>query len=123
VAEWRSAGYPLDGAGGRNESFASVKQVAGWLASSRRLRVIDVRPRAEAAKDPIPRSANLPLEELAGKVNRLKGGRVLLVCNTGSRSRIAWALLVDAGMDPKQLFVMKGGRPAFERASSKRAAP
>lgn len=61
-------------------------------------------------------SVNVPLDELPGHAGEWAARRVLLFCNAGSRSRLGWTTLVEAGLPPERVYVMAGARAAFEKA-------
>ena len=86
-------------------------------ATAEDLVIIDVRSAAEFESLHIRGSYNVPLPLLSEHSDRLAerlGGRVVLVCQSGTRAEQARGRLAGAGIDGAQ--VLAGGVPAFEAA-------
>jgi rhodanese-related sulfurtransferase len=74
---------------------------------------IDVRTNEEYAAGHADRARNIPLDQLAAKLDVLeKNEPVYLICRTDNRSSQAAKILVDAGF--KQAIVIKGGTEAWK---------
>ncbi len=123
IPGWLEKGYPLEGTGGGGERFAEVAEVADWIASDPKLLVVDVRSRKEAQEDPVAGSVNVPFDELPKQAKEWAERRVLLFCNAGSRSTLGWTTLVEAGLQPDRVYVMKGARAAFDKARKVASSP
>ena len=63
---------------------------------------------------PCPRAVHIPLAELAGRVDLVPSGKVLVVCHVGSRSARATLFLRQHGVDAVNLA---GGMAAWAAAS------
>lgn len=50
------------------------------LAATREVTILDVRPREEYAAGHIPGAVSIPLDELAGRLAELPGGRIVAYC-------------------------------------------
>lgn len=76
--------------------------------------VLDVRTRQEFKAGHAPRSRNIPLDQLAGRLREIPAGRqVVTVCRSGARSARAAALLRSEGRD---VVDVRGGMLAWQRA-------
>lgn len=85
------------------------------LAEDPRARVLDVRTPAEFESAHIPGSYNVPLDMLAGQVERLERELrtpVTLVCRTGARATQACDTLAAAGVS--KLHILDGGIQAWD---------
>lgn len=60
--------------------------------------IVDVRSPEEFASGHTSGSINLPLPELSGELERLKGKKVILVCRSGMRASSAQNLLQKNGI-------------------------
>lgn len=82
-----------------------------WPASSRRPQLVDVRSATEFASGHLPGAINIPLEQIEMRVTDLDdNGPVALVCQGGTRARMAAELLSASGRD---LMVLDGGTKAW----------
>jgi rhodanese-related sulfurtransferase len=63
--------------------------------------IIDVRTKEEYKNGHHPKSVNIPLSELSGKISDLKAKQktIIACCQSGSRSRMAVSLLRKNGLD------------------------
>ncbi|RYV51635.1 rhodanese-like domain-containing protein [Pengzhenrongella frigida] len=76
--------------------------------------LVDVRERSEWDEGHAPGAVHVPLGDLTARVGELPvGGRLLLVCHSGTRSARATAWLNGAGYDAANL---DGGMVAWARA-------
>lgn len=76
--------------------------------------VVDVRSAMEFASGHVPGAANIPLEQLELRTEDLAADRpVVLVCQAGTRARIAAELL---GERRENLLVLEGGTDAWRKA-------
>ena len=84
------------------------------LKNAKRPLVIDVRQPEEYSAGHIAGSKLIPLGELGKRVSELpKDKEIICVCASGSRSRSATKLLVNAGYNA---FDMQGGMFMWQRA-------
>ncbi len=80
--------------------------------------MIDVREPAEFSAGHAPNSKNIPLgqfEKRIGELEKFKNRPAILVCQTGSRSHSATALLKKAGF--AEIVVLAGGMNAWQQAN------
>jgi rhodanese-related sulfurtransferase len=96
------------------EDTIDVKALKDWLSEGRPAQLVDVRSATEFATAHIPRAINIPLEQVERRtadlvINEL----VVLICQAGTRARMACALLAGSGLD---LVVLEGGTEAWLRA-------
>lgn len=74
---------------------------------------VDVRTPEEYASGHAYRAINIPLDTLAANLDKLeKNEPVYLICQTGSRSKKAAQMLVDAGFS--QAISLSGGTSAWQ---------
>jgi rhodanese-related sulfurtransferase len=98
------AGHPADCVAGTGTglaafataTFADLAQV--WR--HRPVRVLDVRHSDESTASRIRGSANIPLNELPGRVAEVPAGEIWVHCATGYRASIAASFLAAAGRHP-----------------------
>lgn len=77
---------------------------------------IDVREEDEHAEVHIPRTINIPLSELAARLDEISEEvPVVLVCNTGVRSEQAALFLAGMGYDPELLFNLEDGTKGWRK--------
>ncbi len=77
---------------------------------------VDVRTPEEYASGHADRAINIPLDTLAASLDKLeKNEPVYLICQTGSRSKKAAQILVDAGFS--QVISISGGTAAWQTGS------
>lgn len=71
------------------------------LLNEREAVIIDVRGPGEVAGGGIPEAENIPLQQLAGRMNEIKSLQVpvICVCASGMRSRAAVGQLKAAGIE------------------------
>ncbi|MFI7131398.1 rhodanese-like domain-containing protein [Nonomuraea sp. NPDC050153] len=84
------------------------------IAANPDVSVVDVRTPAEFASAHIDGAINLPLDQIEGHLRRIvteAGGRLLLICQSGSRAERARSALHDAG--PADVVVLEGGMNAW----------
>ena len=75
---------------------SSAGDVKAMLA--RGARILDVRTKAEFGSGSHPGAINIPLDQLATRIQELDRGRPLLVCcESGARSAVAVTILKQAG--------------------------
>jgi rhodanese-related sulfurtransferase len=92
----------------------NANELSEKLNNGSRPLVIDVRQPDEYSAGHIAGSKLIPLGELGKRVNELpKDKEIICVCASGSRSRSATKLLVNAGYNA---FDMKGGMFMWQRA-------
>jgi rhodanese-related sulfurtransferase len=84
------------------------------LKNGKRPLLVDVRQPQEYRSGHIAGSKLIPLGDLSKRIHELpKDKEIICVCASGSRSRSATKLLVDAGLNA---FDMKGGMFMWQRA-------
>ncbi len=93
--------------------LVSVSDVTQLLAGEDDVRIFDVRTGGEFAAAHIPGSFNIPLSSLDEHVADLAAldGRVVLVCQSGSRARQAHRQIAEIRAD--QLHILDGGIEAW----------
>ena len=77
-------------------------------------RIVDVRGAAEYAAGHIPGAVNIPLPELADRIDELPPGPLVLHCQGGTRSAIAASMVRAAGRH--DVYDMEGGYLGWKRA-------
>jgi len=91
-----------------------VETLKNWQAEGRRAQLVDVRSATEFATAYLPGAVNIPLEQIERRTADLEASApVVLVCQSGSRARMANALLAGSGKD---LVVLEGGTAAWLQA-------
>ncbi len=79
--------------------------------------LIDVRTPEEFRSSHVPGAKNIPIDELASRMNEIpKDGPVQVICQVGGRSSKATDQLLDAGYP--QVANVKGGTAAWIRGSN-----
>jgi rhodanese-related sulfurtransferase len=92
----------------------SIETWKDWQAAGRRAQLVDVRSATEFATAHLPGAINIPLEQIERRTADLDANApVVLVCQTGTRARLAHALLAENG---KELVVLDGGTSAWLQA-------
>jgi rhodanese-related sulfurtransferase len=92
----------------------SIETWKDWQASGRRAQLVDVRSATEFATAHLPGAINIPLEQIERRTADLEtNAPVVLVCQGGTRARLASALLAGRG---KELVVLEGGTGAWLQA-------
>lgn len=78
-------------------------------------RIVDVRSPEEFADGHIPNAINIPSNEIQARIKEFESDSpVYVVCASGSRSMLATAFCVRAGM--KHVVNVKGGTSAWQTA-------
>ena len=91
----------------------SADELASLLGTEDESFLLDVREPAEVASWSIPGAQNVPLGELADRVEELpRDRRIVTVCASGNRSEVAAGLLALAGFSAANLV---GGMTAWGR--------
>lgn len=83
------------------------------VASRSSALVLDVRSAAEFAHGHLPRAINIPLTELARRIDEVPKGEIIVHCQGGTRSAIASSVLERNGMNG--VSNMSGGITEWER--------
>jgi rhodanese-related sulfurtransferase len=92
----------------------SIETWKDWQAAGRRAQLVDVRSATEFATAHLPGAINIPLEQIERRTADLEASApVVLVCQAGTRARLAHALLAESG---KELVVLEGGTGAWLQA-------
>jgi rhodanese-related sulfurtransferase len=92
----------------------SIETWKDWQAAGRRAQLVDVRSATEFATAHLPGAINIPLEQIERRTADLEANApVVLVCQAGTRARLAHALLAESG---KELVVLEGGTGAWLQA-------
>lgn len=80
--------------------------------------VLDVREPAEFTAGHLPKARNIPLKDLAGRleeIGKYKDRAVLVTCRSGPRAGSACRVLKRAGFG--SVYQLKGGLTAWQQAS------
>lgn len=92
----------------------SIETWKDWQAAGRRAQLVDVRSATEFATAHLPGAINIPLEQIERRTADLEANApVVLVCQSGTRARMARELLASSGKD---LIVLEGGTGAWLEA-------
>ena len=92
----------------------SIETWREWQAAGRRTQLVDVRSATEFATAHLPGAINIPLEQIERRTADLEANApVVLVCQAGTRARMAHDLLAQSG---KELVVLEGGTGAWLQA-------
>jgi rhodanese-related sulfurtransferase len=75
--------------------------------------LVDVRSASEFASGHVPGAVNIPLEQLELRTEDLADGPVVLLCQAGTRARIAAELLAG---NRAELTILEGGTDAWRNA-------
>jgi hydroxyacylglutathione hydrolase len=97
--------------------FDTIEQAS--IAETRAERdatLLDVRSRAEFASGHIPNALNIPLGELARRLDEVPDGKVVVHCQGGSRSAMAASILQRSGRG--DIENMAGGFSEWERTGN-----
>jgi rhodanese-related sulfurtransferase len=82
-----------------------------WQAAGRKAQLVDVRSATEFATAHLPCAINIPLEQIELRTADLEPNtQMVLVCQGGTRARLAYALLAASGRD---MVVLEGGTDAW----------
>ncbi len=96
------------------ERTIGIETWKDWQAEGRRAQLVDVRSSTEFATAHLPGAINIPLEQIELRTADLEtNAPVVLVCQGGTRSHMASALLAESGRD---LVVLEGGTGAWLEA-------
>ena len=105
--------------GRENNQEISAKDLLSLLKSDRQFLLIDVREPHELEISSIEGAKNIPLGEFAGHLTELDSSKeIVLFCRTGSRSRSAQKILLDAGF--KKVKNLHGGINAWVQETNQR---
>ncbi len=79
--------------------------------------ILDVRSRDEFAREHIPGSLNIPLDELLSRKDELleNHGRIVVSCRSGNRAKNAYQTLEQHGF--KNLTLLEGGLQNWKRSN------
>ncbi|WP_116246880.1 rhodanese-like domain-containing protein [Nocardiopsis sp. FIRDI 009] len=102
-----------------NDDTIDVHAVRALVEADPGALLVDVRTPAEYESSHIPGSVNLPLQRVDAHLERIvtgAGGRLVLVCQSGSRARQCRDKLAAAGL--RDTVVMNGGMNAWEAQGS-----
>ncbi len=93
--------------GGASNTISSTQ--ATMLINQHKGRFIDVRSMDEFGQGHIAESKNIPLDDLAEKIKKIKGPDkpVILVCASGQRAQTAASQFQENGFN--EVYVLKGG--------------
>lgn len=80
--------------------------------------LVDVRTIGEFVSGHIPNALNIPLDQLARRLDEIPQGKpVVVVCATGNRSRTGADILVRGGY--AEVYNLKGGTLAWQLSGGK----
>lgn len=92
----------------------TIETWKNWESTGRKAQLVDVRSATEFATAHLPCAINIPLEQVELRIADLEAHvPVVLVCQGGTRARLAYALLASSGRD---LAVLDGGTDAWIKA-------
>ncbi|MGA7828684.1 MAG: rhodanese-like domain-containing protein [Geobacteraceae bacterium] len=100
IPVWEERGFPLETGPGYGKKIETSKLSAADLntmikSNEKDYLLVDVRDEAEFKEGHIPTAINIPTENFATKSEILpKGKKIIVYCNTGSRSYLAYKKLV-----------------------------
>jgi rhodanese-related sulfurtransferase len=77
--------------------------------------VVDVRNHDERGHKHVPNSIHIPLPELAGRLDEVPEGKVLLICARGQRSAVA-AEMIELGTGRSDVSSIAEGTDGWEAA-------
>lgn len=107
---------PTDTAQDVDSEIIGIDTWKQWQAEGRRPQLVDVRSATEFASGHLPGAINIPLEQLELRVADLDAeGPVALVCQGGTRARMASEMLAGSG---RNLIVLDGGTKAWIEAGN-----
>lgn len=93
-----------------------LQTVKAWQAVGRPLQLIDVRSASEYASGHLPEAINIPLEQIELRISDLNTSHpVVLVCQAGTRARMAAELLKNTNLD---LLVLDGGTSLWQSSGN-----
>jgi rhodanese-related sulfurtransferase len=101
----------------RGDPDAVSPQQAVLLVNRENAVIIDVREQTEYAAGHLPAARNIPLKEIdarSGELKKFLKRPLIVVCQTGSRSRSALAALRKAGFE--RVVNLEGGFAAWSQA-------
>jgi rhodanese-related sulfurtransferase len=105
-----ATGYVTEAAG-----HASIPQISVAELRDRKLRVLDVRRKAEYANGHVPGAQHIPLDELPRRISEVeRGGPLAVICASGYRSSIASSMLMREGF--ADVMNVTGGTGGWVRA-------
>jgi rhodanese-related sulfurtransferase len=80
------------------------------------IRLVDVREGSEFKRGRVPGAVNVPLRQLPNRTDGLpRNKRILVICESGSRSRSATNFLIKAGFEGAAS--VRGGTHAWARTN------
>lgn len=91
-----------------------VKDLYNAIKANENISILDVRTEGEYSKEKIQNSINLPVDQLAGKIETTspdKNKKIYVYCLSGSRSVFAVDTMVKLGY--KNVFDIKSGLLAW----------
>lgn len=97
----------------------SVKELAQLCRSGQKPEIIDVRSETEFAAGHIPGAKCIPLQQLSARHADLGEGKLVLVCEAGTRAAMAQKSLGQRG----RVLVLNGGTRAWRDAGLPVIAP
>ena len=97
-------------------SRLGIKQITPReLGEMKGITLLDIRSDKEYKVGHIPGSVHIPLEDVGGKVKKLRKDKdVVVYCQSGNRS--IWAIKRLMGMGFTSLYNLKGGYNAWKRS-------
>ena len=93
-----------------------AEEIDTWLQMAREGAILDLRSADEFNKSHIPGAINLPLEQIAHRLDKIdRGSPILLVCENGVKSVTASEQLAAKGFP--FIYVLKGGMSHYQGAT------
>ena len=116
IPGWRTARFALDGAEAATEKFAEASDLKTMLHARPPAQLVDLRASAVAKRSPIKGALQVSLDDLTVKLKAPLKGPLLLVADHELLARNARLKLVEAGLPPGEIFVIRGGKPSLDQA-------
>lgn len=99
--------------------MVSPEDATALVKTREGLAILDVRTPGEFAEGHAANAVHIPLSELAGRLDEVPAGPLLIICRSGARAGHAYSLLVQSGRNSDELWFLKGytdyldGTPTF----------
>ena len=88
----------------------SPERLNHLLGQGASLRLIDVRSAQEFAEAHVPGAVNVPMEELASRIEDIKGQTAIVICQSGKRAGLCHAQIASV----TEAAVLEGGTSGWQ---------